>query len=278
MEQAGRRRVYLDFPGVSPQVAAVTNIGTDPIDKVRVALNSREPIVTRVVIDLARDAQYHVESAGADGRDLRIGFTTGGQAGQACDGRVEHATVSRPRRRTLRRPRAVAPHRRDLAHLSHRLLRTVHPPRLPRHLRLSHLPHLALRHLSHLRPAPHRPPRPSGKQYSGHPVSLDFQGADLRAVLRTFAEISGLNIVIDPAVQGSVDVSLRDVPWDQALDIILRANKLGYSVDGTIVRVAPLNVLADEEKQRRQLAEQQALAGELQVADRSRSATRRPTR
>jgi len=67
-------------------------------------------------------------------------------------------------------------------------------------------------------------------------------------------------------VQGSVDVSLRDVPWDQALDIILRANKLGYSVDGTIVRVAPLNVLADEEKQRRQLAEQQALAGELKVA------------
>ena len=84
-------------------------------------------------------------------------------------------------------------------------------------------------------------------------------------MLRTFAEISGLNIVIDPAVQGSVDVSLRDVPWDQALDIILRANKLGYSLDGTIVRVAPLTVLAEEEKQRRQLAEQQALAGELHV-------------
>ncbi len=69
---------------------------------------------------------------------------------------------------------------------------------------------------------------PGGQQqYTGHPISLDFQGADLRAVLRTFAEISGLNVVIDPAVQGSVDVALRDVPWDQALDIILRANKLG---------------------------------------------------
>ena len=77
----------------------------------------------------------------------------------------------------------------------------------------------------------------------GHPVSLDFQGADLRAVLRTFSEISGLNIVIDPSVQGTVDVALRDVPWDQALDIILRANKLGYIVDGTIVRIAPLTVL-----------------------------------
>ena len=73
-------------------------------------------------------------------------------------------------------------------------------------------------------------------------MTLDFQGADLRAVLRTFAEISnGLNIVIDPSIQGTVDVSLRDVPWDQALDIILRANKLGYSVDGNIVRIVPLN-------------------------------------
>ena len=68
--------------------------------------------------------------------------------------------------------------------------------------------------------------------YTGDPVSMDFQGADLRAVLRTFAEISELNIVIDPQVDGTVDVSLTDVPWDQALDIILRSNRLGYIVDG----------------------------------------------
>jgi type IV pilus assembly protein PilQ len=96
-------------------------------------------------------------------------------------------------------------------------------------------------------------------------VSLDFQQADLRAVLRVFSEISGLNIVIDPTVQGTVDVALRDVPWDQALDIILRANKLGYLVDGTIVRIAPLSSLADEESQRRKLADEQALSGDLRV-------------
>jgi type IV pilus assembly protein PilQ len=93
-------------------------------------------------------------------------------------------------------------------------------------------------------------------------------------VLRTFAEISGLNIVIDPAVQGSVDVSLRDVPWDQALDIILRANKLGYIIDGTIVRIAPLTALADEEAQRRKLADEQALAGQLQVLTKTLSYAR----
>src|SRR2546426_8599980 len=122
---------------------------------------------------------------------------------------------------------------------------------------------------------PQQPPVPilidqpgTGRRYTGHPISLDFQGADLRAVLRTFAEISGLNIVIDPAVQGTVDVALRDVPWDQALDIILRANKLGYFVDGTIVRIAPLTVLADEEAHRRKLSEEQARASELQVMTR----------
>jgi type IV pilus assembly protein PilQ len=122
-----------------------------------------------------------------------------------------------------------------------------------------------------VRPTTPPPQQPIGEQragarrYTGHPISLDFQGADLRSVLRVFAEESGLNIVIDPAVQGTVDVALHDVPWDQALDIILRANKLGYIVDGTIVRIAPLSVLADEESQRRKLGDEQALAGELRV-------------
>jgi type IV pilus assembly protein PilQ len=105
----------------------------------------------------------------------------------------------------------------------------------------------------------------SQKKYGGHPISMDFQGVDLRSVLRVFAEESGLNMVLDPAVQGTVDVQLRDVPWDQALDMILRANKLGYIVDGTIVRIAPLSALADEETQRRKLTDEQALAGQLQV-------------
>jgi len=89
--------------------------------------------------------------------------------------------------------------------------------------------------------------------------------------LRTFAEISGLNIVIDPAVQGSVDVALRDVPWDQALDIILRANKLGYSVDGTIVRIAPNTVLKQEEDERKALLESQNEASQLGTLQRQLS-------
>jgi len=110
---------------------------------------------------------------------------------------------------------------------------------------------------------PAQPATSVSRRFTGNPVSLDFQGADLRAVLRTFSEISSLNIVIDPSVNGSVDVALKDVPWDQALDIILRANKLGYTVDGTIVRIAPLTVLAEEATQQQKLEEAKALSGEL---------------
>ncbi len=115
--------------------------------------------------------------------------------------------------------------------------------------------------------------QPAGtrRQFTGHPISLDFQGADLRAVLRTFAEISGLNIVIDPTITGSVDVALRDVPWDQALDIILRANKLGYAVDGTIVRIAPNAVLKTEEDEKKALIDATSDATQLGTLQRQLS-------
>jgi len=103
------------------------------------------------------------------------------------------------------------------------------------------------------------------KKYVGHPVSMDFQGVDLRSVLRTFAEISGLNMVIDPDVQGTVDIVLTDVPWDQALEVILRGNSLDYTVDGTIVRIAKIDTLRKEQDARTQLALSAANAGTLAV-------------
>ena len=104
------------------------------------------------------------------------------------------------------------------------------------------------------------------KQYKGTPITLDFSGADLRSVLRYFNEISGLNIIIDPSVPATpIDVVLRDVPWDQAFETLLRTHKLGYVAEGTIVRIAPLSVLAEEEGERRKLAEAKALAGDLRV-------------
>jgi type IV pilus assembly protein PilQ len=104
------------------------------------------------------------------------------------------------------------------------------------------------------------------KKYTGTPITLDFSGADLRTVLKYFHEISGLSIIIDPSVPATpIDIVLTDIPWDQAFETLLRSYKLGYTAEGTIVRIAPISVLAEEEGERRKLSEAKALAGDLQV-------------
>ncbi|MDP6580671.1 MAG: type IV pilus secretin PilQ [Vicinamibacterales bacterium] len=112
------------------------------------------------------------------------------------------------------------------------------------------------------------------QEYTGDPISMNFQNADLRAVLRVFADDRGLNIVIDPSVQGEVNVALTEVPWDQAFDIILRANGLDYAVNGTVVRIASVQQFRDEAQARRELQEQATLAGEKQVYTRTLSYAR----
>ena len=111
-------------------------------------------------------------------------------------------------------------------------------------------------------------------EYTGDPVSFDFQSADLRAVLRIFAEISELNIVIDPTVVGEVNVALTGVPWDQAFDVILRANGLDYEVDGNVVRITSVQQLQQEAEDRALLAQREAEAGELVTFTRSLSYAR----
>jgi len=81
-----------------------------------------------------------------------------------------------------------------------------------------------------------RPSNPAPR-FLGEPISIDLKDADLKDVLRTFAELAKVNIVIDPGVRGSVTIRLHDVPWDQALDVILRVNGLGYVLEGNILRI-----------------------------------------
>ncbi|MGA1843845.1 MAG: type IV pilus secretin PilQ [bacterium] len=85
--------------------------------------------------------------------------------------------------------------------------------------------------------------------YSGKPISLDFQNADIRSVLRIIADVSGHNLVIDPEVKGKVDITLvKPVPWDQALDVILKTNKLSMKMEGNIIRVGlPQTFTAEKE-------------------------------
>jgi len=81
-------------------------------------------------------------------------------------------------------------------------------------------------------------------RYEGESISMSLKDADLKDVMRTFATLTGLNIVVDPAVSGSVTVELHEVPWDQAFDLVLSVNGLGWEMDNNVVYVAPLAKLA----------------------------------
>jgi len=92
-------------------------------------------------------------------------------------------------------------------------------------------------------------------QFTGEPISLDLKDADIKDVFRTISQLTGLNIVIDPEVRGTVTVQLENVPWDQALDLILKQNGLGYVLENNIMRIATTAKLQAEESDRARLAE-----------------------
>ncbi|MCX7975407.1 MAG: type IV pilus secretin PilQ [Candidatus Aminicenantes bacterium] len=103
------------------------------------------------------------------------------------------------------------------------------------------------------------------EKYSGELITLRFKDADLRDVILYLGEFAGLNVIFDPDVRGTVTCDLRDVPWDQALDLILRNNKLGKVIEGNVLRVAPISTLTREDEEQRRLKESKELAGPIVV-------------
>ena len=337
------RRLVIDLPNVTSTAPAQTAIDSPLVTRVRVAVNSHQPLVTRVVMEIAGSASYRVERSGESGRDLAVVFEQANAANtvlltpaEASTAPIQPEPAVAPQTAmatvtTITKPEAVgesvdpmlalklaaverptssspAPERSSAASAPARA--SAPPPTQPAAPASPSTPASAQPQLqataapaaaaapptapsSQLRQAPapqartqaapaqapaQTPARPAPtvqgstrgdqpRQYTGDPLSLDLDGVDLRAVLRTLADVSGLNMVIDPDVQGSVDIKLTDVPWDQALDVILRGNGLDYSVDGTIVRISKIKTLEDENKARQSAAqaaaERQAQAGGL---------------
>jgi len=105
-------------------------------------------------------------------------------------------------------------------------------------------------------------PAPSGK-YSGEPISVNLKDVDLRDFFRLIHEISGLNIVVDPSVKGNLTIVLDDVPWDQALEIVLKNNGLDKQLEGNVLRIATKDTLKREADQNRELAKAQAEAADV---------------
>jgi type IV pilus assembly protein PilQ len=87
-----------------------------------------------------------------------------------------------------------------------------------------------------------------GPGYHGEKLSLNFQNIDIRALLQVIADFTNFNIIVSDTVQGNLTLRLKDVPWDQALDIILQAKSLGMRRNGNVIQIAPKDELAAKEK------------------------------
>jgi type IV pilus assembly protein PilQ len=98
------------------------------------------------------------------------------------------------------------------------------------------------------------------KSYFGEPIDLKVTNADVTDVLRTFAQISGLNVIVQPGVTGTVTAELENVPWDQALEQVLKINGLDYELDGNVMRIAPTDTLRKEAQDRQQLSAAKSLS------------------
>jgi type IV pilus assembly protein PilQ len=107
-----------------------------------------------------------------------------------------------------------------------------------------------------------RQPASVGPKYTGEPISVNLKDVDLKDFFRLIHEISGLNVVLDPNVHGTLTVVLDDGPWDQALDIVRKNNDLARELEGNVLRIATVDTLKKEADGRRAQVEAEAMAVE----------------
>ena len=265
-------RLVFDFSGVLNRVPqAQVALSAAGVARARIAqYRTSNPAVTRIVFDLSGRS---VHRAVEEGKDLRIYFATSPERlAKAVPLAAMEESVVTPSPGTL--PSTIeawslASPLKPVAVVAQSPI-TV----LPASASIPILPSPAPSLLPPAQgPGPAAQPSPGSfgartvgpeeKVYTGDLISLDFKDGDIQDIFRLFAEISGLNVVVQPGVTGRVTLKLNEVPWDQALELVLKTNKLGYIEDGNVVRIAPLSQLAEEEAERRKLAEEKALAGEL---------------
>jgi type IV pilus secretin PilQ/predicted competence protein len=253
------RRLVLDLAGVINHVERrLLPVNTALVSQVRVAQFQAQPQpVTRIVLDLRAEAEYRVDSTEL-GAVVRVGTSVPPRAASAVGSaqpapgsgvieisrsepepaeQVASAIFDLPDEQPpadAAADRASAPGRSPWVADDEQLIESA----------------VAVQVLDS--------PTRAGESYAatevesqeevwtGEPITLTLKDADVKDVLKTFSVLTDLNIVLDPAVGGSVTVELRNVPWDQALDLILKINGLDYVLENNVLRVAPINKLAAE--------------------------------
>ncbi len=267
-------RLVLDFSGTRLAVRKTVIPGVSaPVRGVR--LGQFRPDVARVVIDLTAASPYQISR---DGLSVVVSFEIVAQSPAATAPTLKAASekirVERPAfRYDVSGPRAAA--------APSAKLRKISAPRFALPGELTQ-PSVVLASFGGstepARPTPQQaaqqqsgnaaatvansqtPASSATSKYTGEPISVNLKDVDLKDFFRLIHEISGLNVVLDPAVKGSLTIVLDEVPWDQALDIVLQNNGLDKQLSGNVLRIATHDTLKKEAETTRDLEKAQAEA------------------
>jgi len=261
----GPDRLVLDLAGV---VSRLDNYRYDVdrggVAQVRAAQHELNPTpITRVVFDLEGPIPYHIDRSGGG---IQVTFGDAVESTTASHEATPAVPTPTPTPAIVAEPEPVQPVVTEVAVADEieTPSRAIEPAEIEA---LLNAPALAA-------PAPEpqesTPAQSAGAfetrrlvsatpAYTGKRVSLNLVDADLKQVFRLFHEISGLNFVLDPSVTGRVTIVLDQVPWDQALDLILKNNGLDKVLEGNVLRIAKTSKLAQEASARKQLKEAEEL-------------------
>ena len=293
-------RVVLDLPNtVSATSQGHISVESDNVKGVRIGMDGHNPPTTRVVIDLARASHYELtpvvgdrfmlklhsdaapavvsapaKAAPANAPKLEAAVTPAPVAPQSASSttsandlvfveptyKPKDAAPSSDNSTVAQSPRVVEAAARFVDKPDTNLLpeasasmqaQSVAPVAIQPAVNLAAEQKNQMAHQS----------AASGPKYTGEPISVNLKDVDLKDFFRLIHEISGLNVVLDPNVKGTLTIVLDDVPWDQALDIVLKNNDLARQLEGNVLRIATLDTLKREADARRdqQLAEAMAV-------------------
>jgi type IV pilus assembly protein PilQ len=222
------KRLVIDVPGAKSRVRpSVIPVRKGGLDKVRIGQHTAPEQKVRIVLDLTKTMEYTVTP---EGNTLVVAMNI------AAAPKAEE----KPQERAAAQPEAAA-----AAVVTEKAEKET-----PEAAAL--VPATAAQ-VKEPERAPSRPQLLAGetmvmgaKKYGGRRISLDLQDADLVNVLRLFGELANLNMILSPDVKGKVTVRLVNIPWDQAMEIILKMNGLGYNIEDNILRIASMSALAKE--------------------------------
>ncbi len=210
------KRIVIDIPGTVSKAKAPEVIA--PVKAVRIG---RHPDKTRIVLDMAEKSSYEVNAKG----DRLVVAVMPEAKEEAIAEKKEEAGIVTEKKEVVEQKEG-APAEKEV---EKKEVKAVEKP---------------VEEIT-VQPA----------KYKGKKISLDFQDADITAILRLIGDVSGYNVVIHPDVKGKITLKLLNVPWDQAMDIILKTHGLDAVVEGNIMRIAPHAVLAKEYEEKAKAAE-----------------------